>query len=583
MIFQEPMTSLNPTMTVGEQSPRCSASTGLGERAGAHEGHRDARPRRHPGAGAGRRLSACTFRRHAPAGHDRDGAGLRRRPPHRRRADDRPRRDVQAQILDLLRSCGANPARRCCSSRTTSASSREMADRVAVMYAGGSPRSAQTRALFARRSTPTRGAARGDCRTRAAAERAADAIPGACPPPARCPPAAASRRAAPTRSVVPPAGRELSRVAAGRALRRAGRLRWTRRRHSRGRHHARGRDLEGVRRRRTFGAATGARLRPSTTSPSRSAPARPSASSANRAAARARSRAWSPAAARDRGTDGARGPRRDGLVRARDAAPLPKTIQMVFQDPFSSLDPRLRVGEIVAEPLRAAGLGRVATPAPSGRDARASGCPPTPAALPARVQRRPAPAHRHRPGARDHPRSSSATRRLRPRRLGAGAGPEPPRRTSGASSACPGVHLARPRRRAARRRPRRRDVSRPHRRDRAGGRSVRAPRHPYTRTLLEAMPIAIPGRRRAVARPALASNSGTGCSSATRCPLARAECRASPPPLAVADDGRASACFRAMEVPPFVVGAERLAGPAELRLRRLQSRYLAAPAAGAGG
>jgi oligopeptide transport system ATP-binding protein len=110
-----------------------------------------------------------------------------------------------------------------------------------------------------------------------------------------------------------------------------------------------------------------------------------------------------------------------------------------------------------------------------------------------------------------------------------------------------------------------------------------APRHPYTRTLLEAMPIAIPGRRRAVARPALASDSGTGCSFASRCPLARAECRASPPPLAVADDGRASACFRAMEVPPFVVDAERLAGPAELRLRRLQSRYLAAAAAGAGG
>ena len=41
------------------------------------------------------------------------------------------------------------------------------------------------------------------------------------------------------------------------------------------------------------------------------------------------------------------------------------------------------------------------------------------------------------------------------------------------------------------------------------------------------MPIAIPGRRRAVARPALASDSGTGCGFASRCPLARAECRAS--------------------------------------------------------
>ena len=109
-----------------------------------------------------------------------------------------------------------------------------------------------------------------------------------------------------------------------------------------------------------------------------------------------------------------------------------------------------------------------------------------------------------------------------------------------------------------------------------------APRHPYTRTLLEAMPIAIPGRRRAVARPALASDSGTGCSFASRCPLARAECRASAPPLVAVDDGRASACFRAMEVPPFAVDAERLAGPAELRLRRLQDRYLEAAAAGGG-
>lgn len=108
-----------------------------------------------------------------------------------------------------------------------------------------------------------------------------------------------------------------------------------------------------------------------------------------------------------------------------------------------------------------------------------------------------------------------------------------------------------------------------------------APRHPYTRTLLEAMPIAIPGRRRGLSRPALPGAAGAGCSFAARCALVRAECRASMPPL-IGAGGRASACFRAGDVQPFVIDAGQVAGRARQRLRRLQDRYLAAGAAGSG-
>ena len=123
-----------------------------------------------------------------------------------------------------------------------------------------------------------------------------------------------------------------------------------------------------------------------------------------------------------------------------------RDIQMIFQDPFASLDPRLTVGFSIAEPLYVHGVAK-------GREAEervrwllqhVGLSPDHGAPLSARILRRPAAAHLHRAraGARseDHRRRRSG---LRARRLDQGADRQPDARPAGRVRPFLPLHLAR--------------------------------------------------------------------------------------------------------------------------------------------
>ena len=135
-----------------------------------------------------------------------------------------------------------------------------------------------------------------------------------------------------------------------------------------------------------------------------------------------------PAADPDRRLDHVRGPATSPTISQRELKPLRREIQMIFQDPYTSLNPRHTVGSIVGAPLRIHKIvpeKQVLEPGQgAARDRRAQ--PRALQPLPQRVLRRPAPAHRHRPRADPQPQAPGRRRAgLRARRLDPGAGGQP--------------------------------------------------------------------------------------------------------------------------------------------------------------
>jgi oligopeptide transport system ATP-binding protein len=103
-----------------------------------------------------------------------------------------------------------------------------------------------------------------------------------------------------------------------------------------------------------------------------------------------------------------------------------------------------------------------------------------------------------------------------------------------------------------------------------------APRHPYTQALLSAIPLPVPGARRE--RMLLEGDVPSpltpppGCRFQTRCPHARERCRVEEPALDDDGTGHRTACHFWREIAP-VAGRAPRAVPANARLKHLQAFF----------
>ena len=246
-------------------------------------------------------------------------------------------------------------------------------------------------------------------------------------------------------------------------------------------------------------------------------------------------------------------------MRGADLKAYRREVQIIFQDPYASLNPRMTIGEIVTEPLLVHRIGH-ARGAHAARQGAARGRRPESGAhqpLPARVLGRPAAAHRHRPRARAQPEADRLRRAgLGARRLDPGAGAEPARRPAGRVRPDVPLHRPRPVGRAAHLRSRRRHVPRRRSSRSATGELYERPHHPYTQSLLSAVPVPDPEVQRTRERillpgdPPTPIDPPTGCRFHTRCPIAQFPiCAESRPELREVAPGHRAACHFAAPFP----------------------------------
>ena len=227
--------------------------------------------------------------------------------------------------------------------------------------------------------------------------------------------------------------------------------------------------------------------------------------------------------------------------RARALKAVRREMQMIFQDPYSSLNPRKTVGSIIGEPFVIHGLRegqgerkRAVQALMETRRAEPRALQP----LPARVLRRPAPAHRRRARARAEPKLLDRRRAgLGAGRLDPGAGPQPAARPAARLRPDARVHRARPVGRAPHVRPGRGHVSRQDRRDRRRTRSSTTSRATPTPARC-CRPCRSPIPPRHGERAPLLSgdvpspaNPPSACRFHTRCPKARSCCSVEEPLL----------------------------------------------------